>query len=253
MIFVGAGNMATNLALAFHAKGETVELVWSRTEQSARTLAEKVGARWTTSLADIPVSADVVIYAVKDVCLAQVLSQVNAPHALHLHTAGSVGLEVFSDRQPHAGVFYPFQTLSKGRIVDFSSLPVFIEAKDKNDGQRIRDLALRITSEVYTTDSDTRRRLHLAGVFANNFTNCMYMLGMEQLERAGLPPKVLLSLIDETAAKMHFLSPLEAQTGPARRADTNVMERHKAMLPPEQKELYSLISSIIQQQCNFAK
>ena len=173
MIFVGAGNMATNLALAFHAKGETVELVWSRTEQSARTLAEKVGARWTTSLADIPVSADVVIYAVKDVCLAQVLSQVNAPHALHLHTAGSVGLEVFTDRQPHAGVFYPFQTLSKGRIVDFSSLPVFIEAKNKNDGQRIRDLALRITSEVYMADSDTRRRLHLAGVFANNFTNCM--------------------------------------------------------------------------------
>lgn len=250
LVFVGAGNLATCLASAFHKKGEPIELVWSRTETSARTLAEQVGARWTTDLADVPPEADVVIYAVKDSCLARVLAQVRAPKALHLHTAGSMGMEVFSpDLHPRCGVFYPFQTFSKAREVDFSGIPVFLETSSAGDMQDARSLAEKVTSEVYTADSATRRSLHLAGVFANNFSNCMFAIAAEQLAKAGLPQKVLLPLIDETAAKVHTLPAAEAQTGPARRNDKDVMQKHLAMLTPELQQIYNDISDNILQRC----
>lgn len=245
--FIGAGNMATNLANAFLRKGVSITCVYSKTETSARRLGDRLTVPWTTSLSEVPSDADVYIYAVKDAYLSEVLDAINAPNALHLHTAGSVGVEVFAGKnKPHSGVLYPFQTLSKERILDFSSLPIFIEASDPGDLKNIRDVAETISSEVYEADSEKRRKLHLAGVFANNFSNCMYAIAGELLAETGLPEKVLLSLIDETAAKVHQVSPREAQTGPAVRNDQNVMAAHKALLKDENlKQIYQLISDNI--------
>lgn len=248
MTFIGAGNMATNLAMAFYKKGVAIRCVYSHTLANAQVLADMVGCACAVNdLARVP-QDDVYIYAVKDAFLKEVLTQIDAPEALHLHTAGSVGIDAFDHAtKPHSGVLYPFQTLSKSRVLDFSIQPIFIETTLADDLSRVKDLAGIISSEVYEANSDTRTRLHLAGVFANNFTNCMYAIAGELLKETGLPEKVLLSLQDETAAKVHEVSPRDAQTGPAVRGDRNVMQRHIDALPTDElKELYRLISMNIQ-------
>lgn len=239
--------MATNLANAFLRKGVSIACIYSKTEASASRLGEQVGAAWTTDLKAVARDADVYIYAVKDAFLREVLMEIDAPQALHLHTAGSVGVEVFEGtNKPHSGVLYPFQTLSKNRILDFAHIPILVEASKAENTERIRQIASIISEEVYDADSECRRKLHLAGVFANNFTNCMYAIGGELLRETGLPEKVLLSLIDETAAKVHEVSPKEAQTGPAVRGDQAVMKAHMDLLPDDNlKEIYRLISENI--------
>lgn len=246
MIILGSGNMATNLAMAFHKSGVAIRCVYSPTPEHARTLADMVGCDWVTDLHHLP-QDDIYIYAVRDAILHDLLSQVDAPDAIHLHTAGSMGLTVFEGtNKPHAGVFYPFQSVSKDRVLDFRSIPVFVETAEAADMPRVKALAAQISEQVYEADSAMRCKLHLAGVFANNFTNCMYAIGEQLLAETGLPRDVLLSLIDETAAKVHQLPARQAQTGPAMRYDENVMARHLSMLPSENlKQIYQLISQNI--------
>jgi predicted short-subunit dehydrogenase-like oxidoreductase (DUF2520 family) len=157
-------------------------------------------------------------------------------------------ISVFGSDKPHAGVFYPFQTFSKKHIIeDFSKIPIFFEAKGIDDISAVYSLALTITSHVYETTQHDRERLHIAGVYACNFTNLMYTLAAEQLSGTHIPFTALLPLIDETAAKIHTLSPREAQTGPARRGDKNVMTHHKTILTnEEQRQIYQLLSEQIQ-------
>ena len=254
MIILGSGNMATNLAHAFRKAGVRIDCIYSHTLEHAASLAEKVGVEcFTDDLAQVnrllktDVAEQVVLYCLKDSVLPDVLSQIDAPEALHLHTAGSMGIEVFSGKnKPHAGVLYPFQTLSKDRVLDFAELPVFVEAVNAEDLPRIWQLAEQISSKVYPADSETRRRLHVAGVFANNFANCMYAIAAEVLKPTGLPEDVLLSLIDETAAKVHSIPAREAQTGPAKRYDENVMQANLALLNDEnEQEIYRAISKNI--------
>lgn len=253
MIILGAGNMATNLAHAFHKAGVPIRCIYSHTLANAKQLAEQVGVEFYTDsleavnslLREYP--CETVLYSLKDSVLHAVLMQVDAPEALHLHTAGSIGLEVFENtNKPHAGVLYPFQTVSKDRVLDFTGLPIFIEATDSADLTTIRALAEQISKKVYPADSETRKRLHLAGVFANNFTNCMYAIASEILRPTGLPEDVLLSLIDETAAKVHNIPARQAQTGPAKRYDENVMNANLALLDDSNvQDIYRAVSANI--------
>ena len=254
MIILGSGNMATNLAHAFHKAGVRIDCIYSRTLDHARALAEQVGVeQYTADLKEVRSSLQkdmenqVVLYCLKDSVLREVLEQIDAPEALHLHTAGSMGVKVFEyTNKPHAGVLYPFQTLSKQRVLDFSQLPLFIEAVNPQDLPKIENLAKQISQKVYPADSETRRRLHVAGVFANNFTNCMYAIAAEVLRPTGLPEDVLLSLIDETAAKVHTMPARQAQTGPAKRRDANVMNKHLELLgDPQLQEIYRVVSKNI--------
>lgn len=252
MILLGSGNMGTNLAHAYHKAGVRIDGIYSYTLAHAEVLAAQVGVEQVTAdLAEVNawlrrLPNTTVLYCVKDSVLPDVLARIVAPDALHLHTAGSMGVEVFGADKPHAGVLYPFQTLSKDRILPFDNLPVFVEAAQEADLPAIRALAERISGKVYPADSDTRRRLHVAGVFANNFTNCMYAIAGEVLQPTGLPEDVLLSLIDETAAKVHSIPPREAQTGPAKRYDENVMQAHLALLDdPDVQEIYRAVSKNI--------
>ena len=230
IVIIGKGNVATNLHHAFCKKHIDCQMVSSR-----------------EGLDELP-AANVYIYAVKDEALAQVVAQVTGKEkALHLHTSGSMPMSVFGADKPHAGVFYPFQTFSKTRLIeDFATVPVFFEAKGIDDISAVYSLALCITSRVYETTQSDRERLHVAGVFACNFTNLMYTIAAELLTDTHIPFKALLPLIDETAAKIHTLHPREAQTGPAIRGDENVMAHHKQLLTNDQlKEIYQLLSSRI--------
>ena len=191
--------------------------------------------------------ANVYIYAVKDEALAEVVAQVKGKErAMHLHTSGSMPISVFGDDKPHAGIFYPFQTFSKACLIeDFSTVPIFFEARGIDDISAVYSLALSITSHVYETTQHDRERLHVAGVFTNNFTNLMYTMAAELLQNTHIPFKALLPLIDETAKKIHTLAPRDAQTGPARRGDENVMRHHLSLLGNEQQKVYQLLSEEI--------
>ena len=230
IVIIGQGNVATNLDYAFRKKGIACQMVSSR-----------------EGLDHLP-TANVYIYAVRDEALPNVVAQVvGVGKALHLHTSGTMPITVFGDDKPHAGVFYPFQTFSKARVIeDFSTVPVFFEARGIDDISAVYSLALTITSRVYEASQYDRERLHVAGVFTNNFTNLMYTMAAELLKNTHIPFSALLPLIDETAAKIHTLSPREAQTGPARRGDENVMNHHLSLLTEEQQAIYRLLSDAIQ-------
>lgn len=231
VIIIGKGNVATNLEHAFKKKCIDCQMVSSR-----------------EGLDKIP-QANVYIYAVRDEVLAEVAAQVvGKEKSLHLHTSGSMPISIFGTDKPHAGVFYPFQTFSKNHIIeDFSRIPIFFEAKGIDDISAVYSLALTITSHVYETTQYDRERLHIAGVYACNFTNLMYTIAAELLSNTHIPFSALLPLIDETASKIHTLPPHDAQTGPARRHDDNVMEHHKSILPNDDlRAMYQMLSEQIQ-------
>ena len=229
IVIIGKGNVATNLDYAFRKKGIACQMVSSR-----------------EGLDELP-QANVYIYAVRDEALPSVVKQVvGVGKSLHLHTSGTMPITVFGDDKPHAGIFYPFQTFSKARLIeDFSTVPVFFEARGIDDISAVYSLALTITSHVYEATQHDRERLHVAGVFTNNFTNLMYTMAAELLQNTHIPFKALLPLIDETANKIHTLSPRDAQTGPARRGDENVVNHNLSLLNEEQRQVYQLLSDAI--------
>ena len=239
IILIGQGNVATNLHHAFALKGLRTRMVSSR-----------------EGLNSLP-AADVYIYAVRDEALPMVVQKIaeesqkpantHLRTALHLHTSGTMPISVFSNALPHAGVMYFFQTFSKAKLIDdFSQIPVFVEGKQIDDLSAIFTLAQTLTPRVYEASQHDRERLHVAGVFANNFTNHMYAIAADILKDTHIPFQVLLPLIDQTAEKIRHLSPHDAQTGPAKRRDEQVMNHHLSLLnTPEQKQLYTLLSKMI--------
>lgn len=249
IVFIGAGNLAVNLAQALFCSGFEIMQVYSRTEESAKSLAEKVNAGWVTDLKEVILNASLYIVSIKDSALTELLQQIvsGKDGALLVHTAGSIPMSVWKGKTTRYGVLYPMQTFSKQREVNFKEIPFFIEAAQREDVELLKAIASVLSDKVFEADSRQRRSLHLAAVFACNFTNHMYVLTADLLKKYGLPFEVMLPLIDETARKVHTLSPLEAQTGPAVRYDENVINKHLEILAdePEMKEIYRILSESI--------
>ena len=248
IVLIGAGNLATNLGKAlFHAGHEIVQ-VYSRTEASAKILASVLKCTYTDTLEDVTCNADIYIVAVKDSALSVVAESLQKRLAdkLVIHTAGSIPMDVLPFSRK--GVFYPMQTFSKGKEVDFSVIPCFVEAETEGDVQLLKKVGLTISDTVYELNSESREYLHLAAVFCGNFANHCFSLGAQLLKQHGnIPFSVMLPLIDETAAKLYTMSPCEAQTGPAMRWDTNVMDKHLQLLAstPDLQKIYNLMSQSI--------
>lgn len=249
VVFIGAGNLATNLAKALYRKGFRIEQIYSRTQESAQSLAQLVEADYTTELSAVVEDAQLYIVSLKDAAFVQLLPGLVAgkEKSLWVHTAGSIPMNIWAGQAERYGVFYPMQTFSKQREVDFREIPVFIESNSEADTQLLKDIASTLSEKVYEATSEQRKSLHLAAVFTCNFTNHMYVLAAELLKKYQLPFDVMLPLIDETARKVHELQPLAAQTGPAVRYDENVINEHLRMLAdePEAQELYRRISESI--------
>lgn len=255
---IGAGNLATNLGKALRKAGHAIVQVYSRTRQSADQLAERLGATATTDLAAVTADAEVYVIAVKDSVLPAVIKELSQVEPLagktFLHTAGSVPMSVFEGCFRNYGVLYPMQTFSKDKEVEFSEIPIFVEGSNDGVTARTRQLAESVSQRVEECSSEQRRMLHLSAVFVCNFVNHCYALSAKLLERHGLSFDVMLPLIDETARKVHTMHPAEAQTGPAARNDTNVMDAQMKLLSdlPEVRELYRMMSqSILVQSSEF--
>ncbi len=246
---VGAGNLATSLGVALRKNGHRVCQVFSRTMDSAKMLAERIDAEPITDIDRLTLNADVYIVALKDSAIASLLPslQKGREERLFLHTAGSMPMDVFAPYFLHYGVLYPMQTFSKTRIVDFSHVPCFIEADSPDTLNRVKSLADTLTDRVVNLTSESRKYLHLAAVFACNFSNLCYQMAHNVLKGVDLPFDLLLPLIDETVMKVHQLEPAQAQTGPAIRYDQNVISAHLHLLgqDPDMAAFYQMASEQI--------
>ena len=242
---IGAGNVATHLAKALAGKHEIVQ-VFSRSMANAETLARATGCPCATNVPSrITADADFYIISVKDDAIASVIEQAPASNALWVHTSGSVPMSVFQGHRSRYGVLYPMQSFSKQVEVDFASVPLFVEGCDDATAAQVTALAQSLSRSVFPADSDTRRRLHIAAVFACNFANHMWALADDVLRDAGLPFSVMLPLIRSTVDKLAALSPAESQTGPARRLDYAVIQKHLAMLTGDCHSVYDSITQSI--------
>jgi len=219
--------------------------VCSRTAENAQLLAAQLDCDFTADLKSLRNGADFYLFTVNDDSLTDVIS--NMPHldGVMVHTAGSVSIDVFKNFAPQYGVLYPLQTLSKYRKADFTAIPLFVEGCDFPTEQKLMALASSISHNVTVLPSEQRRFLHLAAVFANNFSNHLFTLASQILEKQGIDPIALIPLIDETAAKLHSMTPAQAQTGPAIRNDSKTMQRHLALLDNDLAKIYSLLSNSI--------
>jgi len=241
---LGAGNVATHISRHLHSAGHTITCVFSRTLESSSKLAKELGSVGTTIPEEVPMSADFFIVCVPDKAVPEVVQKFRNRQGIWLHTAGALSMEVFERFQSHFGVLYPLQTLSKKRPVALDETPFLIEGSALDVTDNIKKLASTITQNVHEITTHSRLVIHLAAVFANNFSNHMVHLAQQILEEQDIDVKLLDPLLKETFIKMSEIGAAEAQTGPALRGDEKTMQKHLELLMkhPEWEKLYTFIS-----------
>ena len=246
-VVIGSGNVATHLATALAPYVEILQ-IYSRDISHACELAGKISLSCvaTNDVTALCPDADLYLMSVADDCIASLLQQIpRISNGIWVHTSGSVGVDVFSELREHFGVFYPLQTFSKHKAVEMKSVPFFIEGSSSSVEKSLMGLAEKISDNVRLLNSEGRRRLHVAAVFACNFVNYMWVVADRQLQLCGTDIHSLDPLLKETMEKITTLSPAEAQTGPARRGDKHIIESHIKMLSGDDAKLYELLSNQI--------
>ncbi|MWB94177.1 DUF2520 domain-containing protein [Flavobacterium sp. GA093] len=241
---IGSGNVAQHLIKAF-AKSESIEMVqaFSRQKEALTHLLDSDTI--TTDFSNLK-ETDLYIIAVSDNAIAEVSKQFPFQNRLVVHTSGTASLDTL-DSKNRRGVFYPLQTFSKNKEVDFSGIPFCLETENESDYAILETVAKSISNSVFPISSEQRKALHVSAVFVNNFTNHLYQIGQEICDEHQVPFEILKPLIQETAQKINILNPAEAQTGPAKRNDSNTIETHLEYLTNEnQKNIYKLLTQSIQ-------
>jgi predicted short-subunit dehydrogenase-like oxidoreductase (DUF2520 family) len=247
VVIIGSGNVATHLGLALKDKGVTIKQVFSKNPVNAEALAAKLDTTSTSDIAKIYNNADVYFYALKDSALRSILRKIKMPAGIQVHTGGTIPMSEFEGFTARFGVFYPLQTFTIDKPVDFANIPICIEASNLDVQNTLLELASLISSKHYLIDSQRRKKLHLAAVFACNFTNYMYDISSEILAEAGIDFEIMYPLIDETTEKIKTLTPFYAQTGPAVRMDTKTISKHLNLLSNKSnfKVIYKLLTKEI--------
>lgn len=246
---IGAGNVAHHLGQALHASGMRIAQIYSRNYHKAKELAELVSAEALSEWEQLK-PCDLVVIAVSDQAIPEVaalLSRFLPSDTLVVHTSGATPSAIIASHFQRYGVFYPPQTFSIGRELDFSETPICIHAGNEEDMLLLEELGKRIARSVFRIDDMQRRWLHLSAVLVNNFPNHLYTLAEQVLQDHQLPFELLKPLILETARKVQDHSPAMMQTGPAHRGDQATMEAHLRLLEeyPGVMEIYRVISRSI--------
>lgn len=244
-VLLGAGNVGTHLCKVMQNK-DGIQLIQWYGRSFTTIESSAFGVPLTQNLNEIA-DADLYLISVSDSAIPEVSKALENKKGLVAHTAGSIAMNVLNAHQNH-GVFYPLQTFSKNKSVDFNLIPLCLEANTENNLALLQKAAQSLGGPVHCIDSSQRKALHVAAVFVNNFTNHLYHLGEVLCKEHGVPFSVLQPLIAETADKIKHLPPSEAQTGPALRGDQQIVNDHLHYLTKENhKKLYQLISASIQQ------
>ena len=245
---IGSGNVAQHLIVALQksiAEGAEIEITTAFSRQKStlsNLLDSKIIATDWMNLKE----ADLYIIAVSDSAVSEVSEKIPFKNKLVVHTSGAVSLEAINSNN-RKGVFYPLQTFSKNVALDFKTIPICIESENSADLELLKKVANTISDSVYEINSEQRKALHVAAVFVNNFTNNLYKIGNDICIENKIPFEIVLPLINETARKVNWLSPIEAQTGPAKRKDEETINSHLAFLTNEnQKNIYKILTQSIQ-------
>ena len=247
IVIIGSGNVATQLGKALKKSGHRILQVYSRNEPAAKLLAKKLSCPFTTTISSIFNDSDAYMVALTDAAIGPFLKMFSIRDKLIFHTSGSISLAVFGNYYKHCSVFYPVQTFSMKREVNFKDIPVCIEASDFLTRKKITALAKTLTSKIHYLDSKQRKVIHLAAVFSNNFSNHLFMIAENLLLHENISFDVLKPLILETVLKVQHESPTDMQTGPAKRGDALVLQEHLKMLSKKKqfREIYKLLSESI--------
>lgn len=251
IVIIGAGNVATHLGKRLQKKGHEILQVISRSEKSAKELAVILSCAFTTDIAQVNRAAQVYLFCVPDEEIIALASRLKLPGKLVLHTSGSIRMGAIRSVSSNCGVLYPVYSFSKQVKVSFSSMPLLIEASNKNALADLLHLAHSVGKHITQVNSEERMRIHLAAVFVNNFTNFMFSQAYDFLKGENQSHFHLLQpLIRQTVKKIKNLPPALVQTGPARRNDSITIEKHLELLAryPDQKQVYQLLSALIKKQ-----
>lgn len=248
IVIIGSGNVATVLGKLAQTKKHDIIQVFSRNNEHARALANELGCSFTNDSTALDMHADIYLVAVSDSALYEFDKRFNLQRKLVLHTAGSVSKDVLTNISDNYGVLYPLQSLRKEVNLQ-QQIPFLIDGNTNDITTFIEDFAKSLSSNVFRATDEERLKLHVAAVVVSNFTNHLYALAESFCTDENVDFKLLLPLIQETATRITFISPSEAQTGPAIRNDVFTLDKHLRLLKdhPKLKTIYlKLTDSIIQ-------
>lgn len=246
---IGAGSLGVHLAKAFHTSNLSVIQIITRNPVKGEELAKRVGAAYGNSPEELDSDCSLVILAVPDQAILEMVERLPAGEYSLIHTSGSTSLDVLKAKGKDQGVFYPLQSFSAGREPSWAEIPVFIEASSPEFMETLNKLAVQMSATAYPIDSNARSHIHLAAVFASNFTNHLIHLSQEIMGDFGLPKSLLSPLIRETFEKALEIGALAAQTGPAKRVDDATMEKQLDLVSYHELkyEIYKLLSKSIRE------
>lgn len=242
IVIIGSGNVARHLINAFSkSRSVSVAQVFAR---DAAAVSDLIALDKITS--DFNQLQEVPLYliAVSDKAIAEVSSKIPFAGKIVAHTSGSLSITEMDAKNTRAS-FYPVQTFSKEKAVDFSQIPICVEIEDAAQFPTLETLAESLSGKIFELDSRQRKALHAAAVFSCNFVNHLYQIAEEICQENHIPFEILQPLVLETAQKITQLSPAEAQTGPAKRNDTNTIEAHLALLDNDKAALYEILTQSI--------
>lgn len=247
IVILGAGNVGTHLAWAFRDADFNIAQIVDRSEAVVAALATDVGADHTSSFSEVKKGHDLYITALPDHAMEEVLPKLGLADELLVHTSGSMPLEILKPYSENIGVFYPLQTFSRKRKINFKEVPLLLEANRMDNEDRLLEAGKSISGNVRVVDSAQRQAIHIAAVFASNFSNHMYEIARQILDVHKMDFDLLIPLIKETASKAAVLGPGNSQTGPASREDMETIAKHLQALGenPGARELYKRITQNI--------
>lgn len=252
IVMIGAGNVAQQLAKSLWQKGHRIVQVYNRTQRKGEHLAQQIDSTAVSRYKALYRSADLYIIAVKDDAIQAVsdqLSSVLQSSQMVVHVSGATPSTVLAKHFERYGIFYPLQTFSSGDPMDFNQIPLCIYASKAEDEVNLLSLAEQLSEFVYRLDDTQRTNLHVAAVFANNFTTHLFHIAQQILEKEDIPFQILMPIIQKTVSKLTSLSAKDALTGPARRKDFQTIQKHQSVLDtyPAFRAIYDeLTDSILQ-------
>jgi predicted short-subunit dehydrogenase-like oxidoreductase (DUF2520 family) len=251
IVIIGAGNVASHLSKSFHEKGHRIVQILGRNKENAKELADQFKCDYITVPHDVNPNADLYMMCVPDTVIPKLAKKLPLLKGILAHTSGGTPLDVISKVNNRCGVFYPFQTFTKGRVIPLTNVPFCIEASSPEVLRELFDLAQSLGAKPLEMDFETRRWLHLAGVFSCNFVNHMLAISKLLSDEKKFPFDVLKPLVFETIKKGMEGNPIASQTGPAVRGDSETIRSHAAMLTTLDEDLRDLYMSLSSSIWNF--
>lgn len=244
---IGAGNVATHLALGLNNRNFSIKEIWSKNISNAELLAKKINANVCSNLSQLNIETNLVIISVKDDSLEEVVAMLPAHLPAVVHTSGSLDMKILNETSNHIGVLYPLQSFNKDEAVNWKEVPICVEANSDHFTEQLFSLSKSLSGHVEYLNSTQRIQLHIAAIFANNFSNYIYSLAYQLATKQHLPFSLLIPLIQQTTNRLGNTDPFQLQTGPAKRNDVELIKKHIELLSSnkEAQEVYEFLSEEI--------